>query len=154
MLALLYQRYSQVSPGNGPRYVLARHVRSGAGFYARRTIDLVVMDTWPSSGLPLHGHEIKCSRSDWLRELKDPAKAEEFRPYMTYWWLVVPDAKIVRPGELPDGWGLLVRRGPSVAARVPARKNESQRALGRGRLAALLRATQATGREHGHRLLG
>jgi len=32
------------------------------------------MDLWPSGGLEIHGHEVKVSRSDWLRELKEPEK--------------------------------------------------------------------------------
>src|SRR5579859_3147977 len=102
----LYERYGQVH-GNGPRYAVAAQVRSQAGHYARRTADFVAMDLWPSARLTLHGHEIKVSRSDWLRELKDPSKAAEFIPYMNSWWVVVPDARIVRDGELPDDWGLL-----------------------------------------------
>jgi hypothetical protein len=74
--------------GNGRRYAFAAHVRSHAGFDATRTADFVAMDLWPSRGLSLHGHEIKVSRADWLRELKEPAKAEEFIPYMNFWWLV------------------------------------------------------------------
>jgi hypothetical protein len=106
MLDLLGRRYTQQS-GNGDRWAIAEHVRSHAGFDARRTADFVAMDLWPSKGLALHGHEVKVSRSDWLVELKDPTKAEEFRPFMDFWWLVVSDPSIVRQGELPNGWGLL-----------------------------------------------
>jgi len=79
----LHLRYSQVH-GNGRRYAVAAGVRSHAGFDARRTADYVAMDLWPSKGLALHGHEIKVSRSDWLRELKEPEKAAEFIPWMNF----------------------------------------------------------------------
>jgi hypothetical protein len=130
MLDLIHDRYSKVAPGNGPRYVVAEHVRNQCGFGGywgtgpTRTADALVVDLWPSSGLKIHGFEVKVSRSDWLTELKDPDKAEAFKPYCDHWWLVVPDAAIVRD-DLPDGWGLLAvgkggrlrmcKRAPSLA---------------------------------------
>jgi hypothetical protein len=138
LTALLVQRYS-FQAGNGQRYVTAAQVRSHAGFDAKRTADFIAMDLWPSQGLPFHGHEIKVSRADWLRELKDPAKADEFTPYMNFWWVAVPDAAIVRPGELTDGWGLLaVRDGRLAVARKAARRDALP--MPPSRLAALLRA--------------
>lgn len=107
ILDLLHRRYSQTNPGNGPRYVCAEHVRSAAGFDARRTCDFMALDLWPSAGLVLHGHEVKVSRSDWLRELRDPSKAEEFTQHCDYWWIVAPRG-VVKPGELPDRWGLII----------------------------------------------
>ena len=120
MLDARRARYSAVNPGNGPRYLIAEHVRNQAGFGAwdldqyraggkittLRTADALVLDLWPSTGNLLHGIEVKVSRSDWLTELKDPTKAEAFRPYVDHWWLAVPDAAIVRD-DLPEGWGLL-----------------------------------------------
>ncbi|HYJ21079.1 MAG TPA: hypothetical protein VEW07_03530, partial [Solirubrobacterales bacterium] len=78
--------------GNGPTAVIAPGVRSAAGFDARRTIDAVSLNLWPSRGMLLDGYEIKVSRSDWLRELKNPAKAEEFAGLVDRLWLVVSDA--------------------------------------------------------------
>lgn len=105
MLDALQSRYSVRSQGLY-RYVTAEHVRSHCGFDARRVCDFMAQDLWAMKGLPLHGHEVKVSRSDWLRELADPTKAEEFRRYCDRWWLVVPDRTIVRD-DLPDGWGLM-----------------------------------------------
>ncbi len=138
----LHARYSQVH-GNGSRYAVAAGVRSHAGFDARRTADYVAMDLWPSKGLALHGHEIKVSRSDWLRELKEPEKAAEFIPYMNYWWLVASDPRIVRDGELPGGWGLMVMRGPLLTVAVKALRRDAK-PLTPTRLAALLRAVAQT----------
>lgn len=138
----LLRRYG-FQGGNGQRYAVAARVRSRAGFDARRTADFVAMDLWPSSGLPLHGHEIKVSRSDWLRELKDPSKAEEFIPYMNHWWLVIADAGMVRDGELPEGWGLMAMRGIElhVVRKAPRRDALPMPAT---RIAALLRAVSQT----------
>ncbi len=108
MLDHLHNRYGQLTPGNGPRYSSAEHVKNQAGFFAGRIADFIAIDCWPGGdGIELHGHEVKVSRSDWLAELKQPDKAEAFKRYMDRWWLVVPDASIVKPGELPEDWGLL-----------------------------------------------
>lgn len=37
-----------------------------------------------------------------------------------YWYLVVPDASIVKPGGLPEGWGLLVQAEARLRAKVKA----------------------------------
>lgn len=138
----LHVRYGQVH-GNGRRYAVAAGVRSSAGFDARRTADFVAMDLWPSKGLALHGHEIKVSRSDWLRELKEPEKAAEFIPWMNYWWLVASSPRIVRDGELPEGWGLMVMRGGLLTTAVRAPRRDAK-PLTPSRLAALLRAAGQT----------
>jgi hypothetical protein len=116
MLDLLHQRYAQMSQGQLQRFVCAEHVRNGCGFgdwdYLRnerrglRIADFIAQDTWEAQGLLLHGHEVKVSRSDWLHELAQPDKAEAIKRFCDRWWLVVPDARIVRD-DLPDGWGLL-----------------------------------------------
>lgn len=131
MLDALTRRYTQLSQGTNDRWVRAEHVRNGTGFngyseadYKKwgrstgplRTADFFAIDTWESKGHLIHGHEVKVSRSDWLHELADPSKAEAFKRYAHHWWLVVPDASIVRPGELPDGWGMLAFRGARLHA--------------------------------------
>lgn len=145
ILDLLHVRYGQTSQGKTVRYAVAEHVRSDAGFEARRTLDFVAMDLWPrgATGLNLIGHEIKCSRSDWLRELKDPSKALEFSRYMDQFWLVVADRDIVAQGELPTGWGLMAMAGTKLRAIVPATRQIPLQ-LPKGMLAALLRSVQCT----------
>ena len=151
MLDLIHARYSAAHPGNGPRYVVAEHVRNQCGFGGYwaadktplRTADAIVIDLWPSSGNAIHGFEVKVSRSDWLTELNDPTKAEAFRPFCHHWWLVVPDPTIVR-GDLPDGWGLLALGSDGklrVRTRAPKRTPEP---MSIGMTAALLRAAVKT----------
>jgi len=142
MFDLLHARYGTTNPANGPRYACAEHVRNAAGFYATRTADFIAMDLWPSTGLLLHGHEVKISRSDWLRELAEPAKAAAFQRWVDHWWLVVPDRLIVRD-DLPDGWGLMVQQGNRlrIAHRAPRLATEP---MPRSVLAPLLRAVVTT----------
>lgn len=165
MLDLLHQRYSQTNPGNGPRYACAEHVKNEAGFFHQRTADFIAMDLWPSKGLELHGHEVKCSRADWLTELKDPSKAEAFKRYMDRWWLVVSDPKIVYPEELPEGWGLIVAtkykisatewrpasEGHRLRVKAPAPKLTPE-PLPRSMLACLMRSTAKTSKRRSHQL--
>lgn len=129
---LLKTRYS------GDEWVIVSEVRNRAGYDANRTVDAVAMNMWPSRGLRLHGFEIKVSRSDWLRELKEPAKADAFSGLVDFWWLVVSDPAIVREGELPDGWGLLVPKGPGLGVETQAMKRKGVDVT-RGFLAAMLR---------------
>lgn len=145
--SLLRARYSPIN-GNGPRYVYAAEVRNRAGFDATRTADFIAMDLWPSKGLALHGHEVKVSRSDWLRELKEPEKAEAFRPYMDFWWLVVADRAIVRDGELPDGWGLLAPAGPWLRVVVTAPRQKAE-PMPKSMMAAFLRSVGEQARVFG-----
>ena len=72
---------------------------------APRRCDGLAMSLWPSRGLHLHGFEIKVSRSDWLTEIQDPAKAAAFTKFCNFWWIVAPPG-IVKLEELPAEWGL------------------------------------------------
>ena len=142
MLDSLHKRYS-AALGNGRRYVVAEQVRSHASFDARRTADFIALDTWKSGRFELHGHEVKISRSDWLRELKKPEKAAEFIPYMNRWWIVVPDLNIVKADELPEQWGLLAfSTGALRAVRKAPRLTATP--LTPSRFVALMRAVQST----------
>lgn len=123
MLDLLVKRYTRISM-NAHRYAFAGHVPNRTGF-ASRIADFMAVDCyssgpWEARQNAIHGHEVKVSRSDWLAELRDPLKAEAFRPYVHYWWLVVPSRLIVHDGELPKGWGLLERAGGCLRAVVRA----------------------------------
>jgi hypothetical protein len=157
MLDHLHNRYGNhvyMQRGNGIRWVCAEHVRSDSGFWASRTADFMAVDMWPSTGNAVHGHEIKISRSDWLRELRKPEKSLPFIELVDYWWLAVPDASMVRPGELPNDWGLLVLSGLGLRAKVAAPRlqhalpvvvqDRRDQPLPRGFVASLLRATHKT----------
>lgn len=139
LLDLLWRKYSTRN-GNGPRWAMAEHVRDQAGWNASRTLDAIVMDTWPSTGLALHGFEVKCSRSDWLRELAQPGKADAFTRRLDFFWIVAPEG-VVQREELPEGWGLIepYKHGLSLRTVVKARKLDAE-PLDRSFVAALLRA--------------
>jgi hypothetical protein len=122
VLNLLRARYT-VDAGNGPRYVFAPEVRNAAGFDATRSFDAVVVDTWPSSGLTVHIFEIKVTRSDWLRELKTPAKTQAALDRSDLFTVVAP-AGVVKLEELGEGWGLVeVKNGKLRTVVAPANRS-------------------------------
>ncbi len=102
LMALLRAKYS------APAYAFLTNVANGTGMNQAGFCDAVAMGLYPSSGLDLIGFELKISRSDWLRELKKPQKSRRFIHNFDQWYLVVSDPEIVKKGELPDSWGLLV----------------------------------------------
>lgn len=107
---------------SGAEWAFLTEVPNGTGMAKSRSADAIAMSLWPSRGLELHGIEIKVSRQDWLRELKDPAKAEDICRYCDRWWLAVGDPDIVRIEELPPTWGLLIPRGKNLVQKVEAPK--------------------------------
>ena len=143
LLNLLAQRYGVMSMGDSARYAYAEQVPSKTSWVTRR-LDFMAMDMWPSAGLDLHGFEVKCSRSDWLVELRDPSKAEEFKQYMDRWWLVIADRAMVKPGELPPGWGQMALDKNGALRVVRHAPRLTPNPMPRTMFAALLRATQKT----------
>lgn len=154
-LALRYDKTITNGNWSGARFLRAEHVPIGLSWNRSRIADLIVMDTQSytrgdyrdhtlvhQQAPVFHGHEVKVSRSDWLAELRDPSKAETFKQYMHFWWLVVSDKSIVKD-DLPDDWGLLVASGTSVRVykQAPLR---TPAPMPSGLVGALLRATVKT----------
>ena len=120
-----------------PEFAFFTQVFRSTG-YAGRIADAVAINLWPSRGLEVHGFEVKISRSDWLRELKHPEKAEPIARYCDRWWIAVGDKSIVQEGELPPTWGLLIPRGKSLIRKVAAPKIDSKE-LDRGFVTSIIR---------------
>lgn len=93
---------------------------------ALHVADAVAFSPWPSRGLAIHGFELKVSRADWLRELRNPEKGEGFGQYCQYWWLVIADRAMIHRTELPDTWGLLVPRGVGLRVVAPAIRRKAK----------------------------
>lgn len=102
ILAALQRHYRRPGTERDGEVLIAEAQAPGS---ARRA-DLVRVGMWASRGLGIDVHEIKASRSDWRRELGDPAKAEAWWPYCNRFWVVAPPG-VVAVGELPEGWGLM-----------------------------------------------
>lgn len=121
-----------------PEWVMVEEVRDAAGFESKRSADAIAMCMWPSRGLEIHGFELKASRSDWLRELKNPAKAEAIAAYCDRWWIVAMPA-CVKTEELPVGWGLLELKANGLATVKAAPSREDVKPLTRTFVAAMMR---------------
>jgi len=133
----LRARYT-ARPGEVVEWAFFEQVRAGTGAYAQRTSDAVAMNLWESRGLAVHGFEVKVSRSDWQREMRQPEKADPLVARCDFWWLVVSDSDIVRDGELPEGWGLMVPHATGFKVAKQAAKNPTAN-IDRGFVASLLR---------------
>jgi hypothetical protein len=91
------------------RYAFISEFRGGTGWAREARADAIAMDLWPSEGLELVGFELKTSRQDWLREVKNPDKSEPIKQFCDRWYLVVDDPSIVRRyEELPNDWGFIL----------------------------------------------
>lgn len=127
-----------------PAYAVLEEVGDATGARQSRWADALVMSLWPSRGLTLTGIEIKASRSDWVRELQKPEKAEAICRYCDHWYVLVGDKGIVQPGELPPTWGLIAphRSGLRIVTPAPAL---TPAAVSRGFLAAIFRRSVEQG---------
>lgn len=76
-----------------------------------RYLDFMVINLWESRGQSIIGFEVKSYRSDWLNELKNPAKQELHVPYCDFFYLLITDEKIAKVEEVPVNWGLMVVKG-------------------------------------------
>jgi len=115
-----------------------REVGDATGYAGKRHVDLVAIGLWPSSGLEIHGVEVKVSKSDWRSEVRDPAKAEEgFRRFCDRWYVAAPQGTVAT-AELPPGWGLLEVHGAKVTTTRESDKL-SPEPIGRLQVAAIAR---------------
>lgn len=85
--------------------VLLEEVSNASGAGRNRSADFMVMNLWPSRGLHLTCIELKRSRNDWLRELKDPAKAEDIALYCDHFYLLTTSDTVAMKQEIPAAWG-------------------------------------------------
>lgn len=139
MVALLQKRYTKLNAHGLPRYIHATQpqlFKDGALRFADfvavdSQVDVVVnKETGKDERFapPVHGFEIKVSRADWLSEHRTQGeKSAPWRSYCNYWWLVVPNKGIVKPEELPAGWGLLVGTKRLATHTRPVRNGEAEK---------------------------
>ncbi|MBM9509931.1 hypothetical protein [Actinacidiphila acididurans] len=110
---------------------------------SNRRADVVHIGLWQSRGAGrIDVCELKTSRSDFLRELNDPAKAEAWWPYSTAFWLVVPHLSIAGPDDLPAGWGLMVPSGRGRRFKTVVKPAEREPRIDIPLLVTLLKNTE------------
>lgn len=121
-----------------PKWAVLTGVSDATAWARSRSADALVMGLWPSLGIHLHGFEIKVARSDWLREIQTPEKAEAFARYCHFWWILAAPS-IVKLEELPATWGLMEPSGEGLKVRRPSTMRADRVPPDEPFLAALLR---------------
>lgn len=122
VMSLLRKRYPD--PEWAFMEEVAPHTGGGTGY-----ADGVAMNLWHSRGHAIHGFEVKTSRADWQKELRQPGKADPAMAYCDYWWLVAP-RHVALDSEIPPTWGFIIARpsglrvhrdAPKLTAKAPDR---------------------------------
>jgi hypothetical protein len=101
-----------------PEWAFFEEFRPATGWLADSGIDAWAINLWPSRGFPCVAYELKVSRSDWLRELKDPTKREQGVKWSSEFWIATLPG-VVKADEVPEECGLLV-----VAESIASYKTE------------------------------
>ena len=100
--------YDRIAAAHAPpEWACFPEIANGTGTHVRRHADALAMNLYPSRGLEIRGFEIKVSRGDLRRELKNPEKAESVARFCDSWWIVAP-ADVCKLEDLPLAWGLMV----------------------------------------------
>lgn len=132
-----------------PEWLFVDHVKNAAGFGARRALDALAFNTFGSRGYAFVGYEVKCSRSDFLRELKDPEKSEAVGMFCDRFSIVASHSCLAAPEEMPLGWGLYVvnSKGTGLLTKKKPAERPHVMPIDRPFLAAIVRRLQKQDRE-------
>jgi len=119
----------------GSEAVVLSQVGNATGAGHRRLIDALAVGIWPSRGLYLHAIEIKISKSDLMRELKNPEKADEIARFCDKFFIAAP---FIPPEGVPNAWGWYTV-GDGVARRMRDAAAIEAQPLNRSFVAAIAR---------------
>lgn len=81
-----------------------------------RRLDALAFNLWAARERRIIGFEVKVSRADLMRELRDHTKAEGAARWLDAFYLVIP-SRLCTPDEVPAGWGLLEAQGSRLVTR-------------------------------------
>lgn len=81
--------------------------------------DAIAIGQWHSAGYGLQGFEVKCSRSDWMKEVRTVGKADAAVRFCSRFWLVAPEG-VASIEEIPGPWGWMVPHGQTLRIRRQA----------------------------------
>lgn len=95
------------NPYNGHKWACFEEMRMGTGWGLGndQRIDLWIMGMW-SSNSGREAYEVKISRSDFLHEMKNPAKRRQALRVSNRFWFATPFG-LVKPEEIPLECGLI-----------------------------------------------
>lgn len=122
IVAALRARYT----GERKEWAFFDQLRTGTGGAYERTLDAFAFHTWPSQGYRSIAFEVKVTRADFMREVTDPTKREPAERLAGECFFATP-AGLLRPDEVPEGWGLMeLRADGSVAVRKAAAQRKPE----------------------------
>ncbi len=104
LLARLRRHYIKPGPYPGGIFIPECGI-NGPGDQSRA--DALYVGLTSTSGRLLVGHELKVSRSDWLKELDTAGKADFWADNCHAWYVVAPGPQVAPKEEIPEGWGLM-----------------------------------------------
>lgn len=83
-------------------------LRLGTGFRrdSAQSVDAFAISLWPSKGWASYAYEIKVSRADFRKELREPLKRRAALRYSNMFWFVTQEG-LVKPEEVPIECGLM-----------------------------------------------
>ena len=93
----------------GPEWLFLKELRFSTGYrgaYAEKRLDGFAMHYWPSHGWERTAYEVKISRSDLLRELKDPKKRRPALAVSNFFYFVTTPG-LAKVDEIPPECGLI-----------------------------------------------
>lgn len=103
----LIRRFHTAAGHARHEWIVCREFRMGSGFTtSERRIDLWAINVQPSKGNPAVAYEVKVSRSDFLRDIKDPHKHQHARLFSDRFYFAAPEG-LIRATEVPDWAGLI-----------------------------------------------
>jgi len=91
---------------NTNRWIYLPELRNGIGYSFSRAIDAFAIALWPSDKHLRIAYEVKVSKSDWNRELKQPNKRDAFIRISNEFYFVAPPG-IIPHDKVPVGCGLI-----------------------------------------------
>jgi hypothetical protein len=100
-----------------PNYALFFEVVEKISVDSERRADAIAVNL--NDGTTI-GFEIKASRSDWLRELKQPEKAECFAKQVNEFYIVAP-YEVLQFDEIPENYGWLMPGSTKVQKKAVRR---------------------------------
>ena len=123
----------------GESWCVFTELANATGSRVRGWADAAALGLWPSRGYELHGYEVKISREDLKKELRDPAKADNIGRYCHYWWLRLADEKLMDGLVIPSTWGILAPRDGVLRSVRKAPKNAKAKPFDAPFVAAMIR---------------
>jgi hypothetical protein len=119
---------------SAPKWACITDLRHGTGYGGVREqgIDVIAIWLWGTGyrgGTPIEtisviGYEVKASRGDFAKELDSPDKRKALEEISTECFFAVP-AGLVKPDEIPEGWGLIeVHKSGTTRRKKHAKQRE------------------------------